>query len=210
MRRVLFALALLASATPLAAQHTHSHGGGATPSNWTLRLDRPEANQADVQLHDLGEGRWHVGTGPALIAYAPGANATGNYRLQATFTQARPSQHPEAYGLFVGGQGLDGPAQDYLYFVVRQDGKYSVRHRAGNEVHTLVDWTEDAAVARATPEGGATNELAVEVMDDGIALSVNGKEVARLPRAVNTNGVYGMRVNHRLDLQVRDFVHHAH
>ena len=47
--------------------------------------------------------------------------------------------HPEAYGVFMGGTKLDSDDQNYLYCVVFGTGMYSIKHRFGGEVHTLVD-----------------------------------------------------------------------
>ena len=45
-----------------------------------------------------------------------------------------------------------------------------VKHRAGNETHTVIDWTEHAAVQRPGADGKATNTLAVESHAGGRAL----------------------------------------
>ncbi|MDX2192907.1 MAG: hypothetical protein NW201_06105 [Gemmatimonadales bacterium] len=190
--RPLLALALLTlAASPAAAQTT-----------WKLRADRDAATDK-VVLKESG-GTIDVTTGPAVVAWKPAQVATGAYRLSATFTQKKAPAHPEAYGLVVGGRDLDGPKPDYLYVLVRGDGAFLVKHRAGAEVHTMQDWTKSPAVKAADAKGVATNELAVEATAAGVAVKVNGQQVYTLARSgyLNTDGIAGLRVNHGLELAV--------
>jgi hypothetical protein len=223
MRCSILTLALLTAAVPLAAQQHggHHHGGhqhgegphhaghhqpGVIPDGWRVRLDRAAAtvDQVTFMSHD---GYVHLVLGPSGIFYRPDHSASGEYTAAATFTQNRAPHHPESYGLFVGGRDLEGGAQDYLYFLVRGDGRYLVKHRGGAETHTLIDWTEHPAVRPADAEGKATNALAVQAGDFGVRFLVNGTEVGQLPRSphLTTDGVVGLRVNHNLDVKMRDF-----
>lgn len=216
MRTLVLALALVATAMPLAAQHTnhgtagehseHTHVKGTLPAGWLARFDRANASLDQVYFHFM-EGHFHVTTGPSGIFYTPDNVATGEYRARASFTQREASRHPEAYGLFVGGQNLDSPEQDYLYFLVRQDGKFLVKHRYGAETRTLVDWTSHEAVVALDDAGQATNVLEVHAHEGGVRFLVNGTEVANLPRApmVNTDGIVGFRINHNLDVRIDHF-----
>lgn len=201
MRIPMLALAALTAAISLSAQEQ-----SALPSGWQARADRANAQMQNVKFVPMGDG-YHVTLGPSVILYNPTQRAEGAYRARATFTQTRSPQHPEAYGLLMGGQNLDAANQDYLYFLVRGDGKFLVKHRAGAETHTLFDWTEHAAVKRADAAGKATNALAIEATAEGARFLVNGAEVAKLPRGeqLNTNGVVGLRVNHNLDVHVSGF-----
>jgi hypothetical protein len=208
MRRLIFTLALLAAA-PLAAQDPDPAAqGGTLPEGWSARLDRPNASLADVRFVSMGSG-YHATTGPAAIFWNPASAATGEFRARASFTQTRAPKHPEAYGLFIAGQELEAGA-DYLYFLVRGDGKYLVKHRAPNgETHTLVEWTEHAAVKKQDEAGKATNALAVEGGEAGVRFRVNGTQVAEILKkdvpSLNTDGVVGLRVNHNLDVHVDGF-----
>lgn len=195
MRTTLVLAALLAT-TPLAAQ---------APAGWQLRLDRPTAPTPPTFV-GMGGGM-HVTAGPAAIYFDPANAPTGNYAVRATFTQTKAPQHPEAYGLIAAGSQLDAPAaQSYLYLIVRGDGKYAIKHRAGAEVHTIVDWTEHAAVQKQDAEGKATNALEIRATGDRIAYLVNGTEVNAFPRAAgDAEGVAGIRVNHNLDVHVDGF-----
>ena len=215
MRGIILTAAVLAAAVPAAAQHQHGahqqghqHGAGhqmQLPAGWQVRLDRPGATQP-VHFMQMNGGL-HVVLGPAAILYNPQTTATGAYRAQGTFTLNKPAAHPEAFGLLVGGRDLEAENQDYLYFVVRQDGKFLVKHRAGAETHTLIDWTAHPAVRQPGADGKATNTLAVDASESGARFLVNGTEVANLPRMhmLNTDGVVGLRINHNLDVLVTDF-----
>jgi hypothetical protein len=217
MRGFVITAALLVAATPAIAQpHQHGaqqpaaghadHAGQANtgvPEGWQSRLDRPNST-APVHFAQMG-GDLHAVLGPAGIFYNPATTATGSYRAQGTFTLNKPSEHPEAYGFFVGGRDLQGPAQDYLYFLIRQDGKFLVKHRAGTETHTLIDWTDHAAVVKPGADGKATNTLALESSPAGVRFLINGTEVGTLPRQVNTDGVVGLRLNHNVDVTIAGF-----
>ena len=219
MRAFVVAAALLAAAAPAGAQqhqhgqhqhagdsaHAHHHPAGVMPAGWQARLDRPGAMD-NVRFMSM-QGHLHAILGPSAIFYDPSHTASGTYRLAGTFTQNRPAAHPEGHGLILGGRDLDGEGQDYLYFLVRQDGRFMVKHRAGSETHTLIDWTEHEAVRRTTAGERGVNALAVDVGESSVRFLVNGTEVGMLQRVpmLNTDGVYGLRINHNLDVRVDGF-----
>jgi len=226
MRKTILTLALVATASPLMAQATqqakdndptHKVAGGISAAGWQGRLD-PQAERRGMKLDDakfvaMGSG-YHVTSGPAAIYWNPKDAAKGNFTVSASFTQTKAPMHPEAYGLFVGGQNLTDSSQSYLYFETRGDGKYLVNHRAGNEVHKIVDWTDTDATNKADANGKATNELAIRVSADSVDFLANGKLVKALSKAEMHNfvsdGQTGIRVNHNLDVHVDKFqVKHA-
>ena len=109
-------------------------------------------------------------------------------------------------------QNLKAANQSYAYFVVRQDGKYLINHRANDStVHKIVDWTANPAVVSADANGKATNKLSIVVGADKVSFVANGVEVSSLPRAQldgmgqGTAGIAGVRVNHNLDVHVDGF-----
>ena len=213
MRTLLVSAALLVAAAPLAAQHAHGgHGAHGLPAGWQARADRAGASLEQVHFMAMGDG-FHVTSGPAAVFWHPENAATGEYRARATFAQTKAPEHPEAYGLVLAGKNLDGqPPQgpDYLYFLVRGDGKYMVRHRAANgDLHTLVDWTESPAVRRQDAQGKAVNALAAEAGAFGVRFLVNGTRVAEFLKKdvpyLNTDGLVGLRVNHNLDVHISEF-----
>jgi hypothetical protein len=146
---------------------------------------------------------WHVTTGPAAILYNPSKVADGAYRVESTI-HLFPGPQREGFGIFVGGANLDGPNQSYLYFLIRGDGRYLIKHRAGDDTHMLVPWTEhEAIVAHEGEEGTAENTLAIECGDETVDFYINGQQVNSLPRSeMDVEGVVGLRVNHRLDIHV--------
>jgi hypothetical protein len=209
--RIWILAASLVVAAPLAAQDHQHHQqpgqqattDGTLPAGWQARLDRPNASVANVRFVGMDDG-YHVVLGPSGIFYNPTQRAQGRYTVRASFTQNQPAQHPEAYGLFVGGRELDGAEQEYLYFLVRQDGRYLIKRRVGSETPTVREWTEHSAVKRTPAGGTATNELAVDVGPQHLRFLVNGTEVARVDNTpqLNTDGIVGLRINHNLDLHV--------
>jgi hypothetical protein len=204
MRFRLLALAVLAAPAVVGAQgaaQPAANAKPAMPAGWQMRLDRANLPN-DYSFAVAGTG-YHVTTGRAAgVMFDPQMTASGAYRVDATFTQTKAPQHPEAYGLIFGGKALATEQAEYFYFVVRGDGKYLVKHRAPNgDVHTLVDWTASPALHAADAAGKATNALRVDVGADSLRLFANGARVAALP-GVAANGVVGLRVNHALDVRV--------
>ena len=223
MKRFTFAIAGLAlAATTVGAQGSDpdkliSEGGVKVPG-WTGRLDpRPAAagrKLTDAKFIAMGGGI-HVTAGPAAIYWNP-ANSVdgGNYTVGGTFNQTKASAHPEAYGVFVGGQNLEQPNQSYLYFVVRQDGKYLINHRANDStVHKIVDWAAHDAVKAMDADGKASNKVEIVVGATDLSFRVNGTEVKSIPRSTidaggnhsGTKGIAGIRVNHNLDVHIDGF-----
>jgi len=206
----------VAAATPLAAQgHDHMDmdqhvaGGGVLPAGWQAHLDHADANLADVKFVTMGDG-FHFTTGPAAIYWNPANTVTGEFSAHATFTQTKAPMHPEAYGLIIAGNNLSSATPEYMYFLVRGDGKYMVRHRAANgELHTIVDWTENTSIHQQDGDGRATNALVVQGGPWGVRYLVNGTKVAEfLTKDVpflKTDGQVGIRMNHNLDVHVSDF-----
>lgn len=191
--------------------------GGVSVPGWTGRID-PQAAKNGRKITDdkvvaMGPG-FHVTSGPAAVYWNPANIASGNYTVSASFSQTKAAAHPEAYGVFLAGRDLESPNQSYLYFLVRQDGKYLINHRANDStVHKIVDWTPNAAVKAIDADGKATNALSIAVLPDKLSFMVNGVEVTTLPRSEvdragrgsGTTGIAGVRVNHNLDVHVGGF-----
>ena len=216
LRRTLTTLSLIfVAAAPLSAQMAgmKDHDpdkkieGGALPAGWTGRTDRANAKLEDAKFVTMGKG-YHVTSGPAAIYWNSANRVTGPFTASATIAQTKAPTHPEAYGIFFTGNKLDAPDQTYYYLLVRGDGKVTLKHRAGAEVHTIMDWTENAAVHKADADGKATNTLTVDASKpDSVRLLVNGTQVAALGVAHlgSTDGAVGLRVNHNLDVHVGEF-----
>ena len=196
LRTTVLATALVVAA-PVAAQ---APAALSLPAGWSARGDRDGAPLTGVAFTKAGTG-WRVTTGPAAVLYQPTRTATGAYTVDATFTQNKAPTHAEAYGIVFGGSQLETPQQAYYYYVVRGDGQYLLKHRAGAEVHTLQDWTAHPALKKQDAAGKATNALRVQVAADSVRFFANGTQVKALPK-IAADGVVGLRVNHNLDVQV--------
>ena len=199
--KMVLAFSLL-SAAPVMAQEK---AAPTLPEGWSVRFDKANAVAANAKFVVMGDG-FHVTSGPSAIYYNPAHNMKGDYRVTATFTQTKAPTHPEAYGIFVGGKNLDKPEQEYGYVIVRGDGKYAIKHRAGAEVHTIADWTEFPKLAKQDAAGKATNTIAFDVSGDHVKVLLNGEEVKRWERSYwQADGQLGLRVNHQLDVHISDF-----
>lgn len=199
-------LLLLAMTTPLAAQVDQAAMWTA-PAGWTISLDKP-GNPADTKFVTMGSG-YHVTSGPAAIYYRATDQGTGAFTASVAYGVRNGGSmgHPEGYGLFIGGTDLEDAAkQQYFYFLVRGDGKFFFAHRAGAEVHKLVDWTEHAAVNKSAENGAVSQVLSAQVAADSIRFLANGKQVHAVAKGgLKTDGQVGLRVNHALNLHISAF-----
>jgi hypothetical protein len=176
-------------------------GGTGVPTGYVGRTDRPDQQLTAAKYAVSGKG-WDVTTGPAHILYRPGDTATGSYTVTTTIDQLATPAHPEAYGVFVGGSGLDGAGQRYLYFLVRGTGELMARVREGDKTRNVLAWQKHAAVPTANASGQATYKLAIQVAGDSVRLRVNDQPVATVAAAgLPTSGVYGNRINHNLHVR---------
>jgi hypothetical protein len=217
MRRAVLVLwVVAAAAVPLGAQQQQSADRDAVqvrraglPAGWTIRLDdKDRRSTGDPRFEIMGAG-YHVTSGPAAVYYRDVHRPTGSFTVRASLTQMRRPAHAEAYGLFVGGRALETPMQEYLYFLVRGDGKFLVAHRAGAEVHQLLPWTDHIAVRKEDASGKQSNELAIQVTADSVHMMINAHRVQSFARAdlhgFGTDGQAGLRVNQSLDVHVGTF-----
>jgi hypothetical protein len=186
-------------------------GGSGVPAGYVGQVDpprgsRPAANIADAKYVANGN-RWEITTGPAHIVYAAKDSASGTYTATASFEQLEAPQHPEAFGLFIGGQNLDQPSQRYTYFIVRGTGEYLVRVRDGAETRDVLDWRAAPSVPKADGSGKASYKLTAQVGADSVRFLVNDTAVASVAKsAVPTDGVVGLRVNHNLHVMAEPVV----
>ena len=213
IRRSLASMSLLLlAALPLSAQTKekdpdHKVAGGALPAGWSGRTDKPNQKIEDAKFVAMGSG-YHVTSGPAAIYWNNKSLVKGPFTASATFRQTKNPEHPEAYGLIFLGKKLETPDQNYAYILVRGDGKVLVNHRAGADVHKIMDWTDVASVKKADANGVATNTIGIDATKpDSLRLLVNGVQVAALPGSHlgSTDGYVGLRVNHNLDVHISDF-----
>ena len=202
LRRLLFVCLIAAAVVPLAAQ---------APAGWMERIDNStNANDPDdnpkVKFVSMGKG-FHITSGPAGTYWSPKNTASGAFTLKGTFILFKPSGHTNYYGLVFGGEDLGGPKQNYIYFMVAQDGTYAVIHRAGDQTHSI-QRAKHEAVKMPGADGRSTNALEVRVTAKDISYVVNGTVVHTTPKSgmsAKTDGIVGVRVNHLLDVHVDGF-----
>jgi hypothetical protein len=196
-------IALLAAAS-LVAQ---------APQGWKVRADRstsasdPDA-AGSIQFMAMGAG-FHAVNPQAAVYWNPAHTATGAYTVKGTFTLLKPSGHTNYYGLVFGGSDLEGPSQNYLYFLVAQDGTWLIKRREGDKAtQNVAAKAASDAVRKPDATGKSVNALEVRVAADKIDYVVNGTTVHTTPRTgltAKTDGTYGIRVNHLLEVQIDGF-----
>lgn len=178
------------------------------PKGWKMRVDRSaEATDPDAPgpVRFVTEGKGFHATNPqAAVYWNPANTASGEYTLKGTFTQLKPSSHTNYYGLVFGGSGLEGAQQKYLYFVVAQDGTWLLKRREGNSTQDVQGYTPSPAVKKLDASGRSVNDLEVRVGAAKTDFVVNGTVVHSAPKSagLKTDGVWGARVNHALEVQI--------
>jgi len=180
------------------------------PKGWKMRVDRsatasdPDA-PGSIKFVTSGSG-FHATNPQAAVYWKPQNTASGAYTLKGTFTLLKPSGHTNYYGLIFGGSGLDGAQQTYTYFLVAQDGTWLIKKRDGEATSDVAPKTPNAAVKKPGADGKSINALEVRVAANKIDYVVNGQVVHSAPKTeVKTDGIYGIRINHLLDVQIDGF-----
>lgn len=184
------------------------------PKGFKMRVDRstsasdPDA-PGEIKVAQMGPG-FHVTAPQAVVVWSPDSVASGTYILRGTFHLMKPSGHTNYYGLVFGGADLEGPTQNYVYFMVAQDGTWLIKHRAGDATtHNVSQKTPSDVVKKPDASGGSVaNVLEVRVGADKIDYVVNGTVVHSTPRSgmtAKTDGIFGVRINHQLDVHVERF-----
>jgi hypothetical protein len=195
------AIIVLFAVVPLVAQ---------APKGWRVRADRstsasdPDA-AGNIKFVTMGSG-FHATNPQAAIYWNPSNTASGSYVLKGTFTLMKPSGHTNYYGLIFGGTDLEGTGQNYSYFMVAQDGTWLIKRREGESTRDVAPKGPNDAVKKPDSSGKSTNALEVRVQPDKVDYVVNGTVVHSTPKtAVKTDGIYGIRVNHLLEVHVDGF-----
>ena len=204
MKHYIYTAALaLSIMAPLVAQ---------APKGWRMRVDRsteasdPDA-AGDIKFVTQGSG-FHATNPQAAVYWNPSNTASGAYTLKGTFTLMKPSGHTNYYGLIFGGSGLEGADQKYLYFLVAQNGTWLIKSRDGASTANVVGRTPNDAVKKPDDTGKSTNALEVRVGAGKVDFVVNGTVVNSSPKTgalAKTDGIYGIRVNHLLEVQIDNF-----
>ncbi len=208
MRSSLVALVALMLAVPLAAQEPMDadraiEGGGELAEGWMGRTDGG-ATFENVRCTEEG-GMLDISVGPAIVLYQPEDMAHGEYTASGTFEQLTSKGHAHGIGLIVGGADLQGADQVYTYFLVRGDGNFIIKTRTGGETFELAPWTPHGSIQQSDDSGRAVNDMSVEVGAEDVVFKMNGQEVHREKTAdIYTDGVWGVRLNHNLDMRIKN------
>ncbi len=203
IRRAVFALLLVSiSAATLMAQ--------GAPSGWKLRVDRStqasDPDGAGTIRFTAVNGGFRAVAPQAAVFWQPTGSAVETYTLKGTFALNELSNHPNYYGLVFGGRDLEGATQSYAYFTVAQNGTWLIKKRQGEVASDVTPRGASAAIRRPDAAGKSSNDLEVRVGAANVDFVINGTTVHSIPKAdVATDGLYGMRVNHFLDVTVTGF-----
>ena len=187
---------------PLAAQ---------APRGWKVRADRstsasdPDA-AGEIKFVTMGSG-FHATNPQAAVYWNPANTATGTYTVKGTFVLQKPSGHNNYYGIVFGGSDLDNSKQNYTYFLVAQDGTWLVKKRDGDaNTSDIMRKTANDAIKKPDASGKSTNTLEVRVGATNVDFVCNGTVLHSMPKGtMKTDGIYGIRVNHLLEVHIDAF-----
>ena len=192
LRRLLLVALLALVAVPIAAQG---------PAGWKVL---PDGGNATLSVMPTEKG-FQLAGGPGIF-FNPMNTVKPIYRVRATFTQLKAPAKNTYYGLFFGGNQMD-TSPEYVYLAIAADGSFIIRHRAGTHVDEM-DKSLHYAIKKPDANGQSTNTLEVRVSPDKIDYLVNGTVVTTTPKSgltAKTDGIYGIRVNHLLEVHVDGF-----
>ncbi len=167
-------------------------------STWVV-----EASSTDSLYFVVMHPGWHATTSSATTLYQPDSIAAGNYVLKSVLYFFEATDQP--YGIMLAGESLGSDSASYLIFQIRNDGAFSIRHRAGDEMHQLQPWTASEAVVRQDPDTSSPvkNVLAVYARGNQADFYVNGVKVSSLAaQYLHTAGVFGLALGAGVNLHV--------
>ena len=190
-------------------------GGGIKAAGWMGRVDAASAKQGrtvtDSKFVQQGSD-FMLNIGPAAIYWNPKNVAKGDYTVKATIKNLKSNAgHPHSAGIFIGGANLEDEAKATVtYCVAYTHGGALVRQLNGATPTTIFGGNRPANILPAVhPEGpdGATNEIAWTVKGGVATCSMNGTVIATVEagKMPSTDGIYGIRVTHNVDLTVTGF-----
>lgn len=218
MLSAVLALAVLTIASPALAQDADRkvEGGGISVDGWKGRIDAAATAKGlslnNSKFAESGKDL-HLTVGPAAFYWKDGDKASGTYTVSATFKEPKPTgSHPHPYGLFIGGKDLETDTPTALYCIAYSSGMYLVRGFAAGKVVNIAPRAANEAVAKPAADGSVTQAIAWNVTPGSATCTVNGKAVATVDGATlagqgitSTDGVYGIRVSHNVDIIVSGY-----
>jgi hypothetical protein len=194
-------------------------GGGISAPGWVGEIDSgaQKAGQTinDTKLTQQGK-TLEVTTGPAATYWNPANNATGNYTVSATFTEAKYmnlNSHPHPYGIFIAGHELGTDQRSELYCEAYGDGRFIVRGFGPAPFQMNGRGEANDAVHKAAGQGQPVEQkIALSVKDGKVECAINGTVVASYDKALvvadgklkSTDGIYGIRFAHNTEGTVAD------
>lgn len=194
-------------------------GGGINAAGWKGRVDPQNAAKGESindSKFEMKGNTFNLTIGPPAIYWNPANTATGNYTVKATFREPKQMMsHPHPYGVFVGGANLEADTMSYLYCSAYGTGTYIVRGFNGT---TPVQFSArkpvpHEAINKFGADGSVTNEVGIRVSGDKLECLVNGTSVVSFAKAdivgagklSSTDGIYGIRTSHNIDIVVTNF-----
>ncbi len=220
---LVFTAALMtAVSAPLHAQDADRSvaDGGIRVAGWQGRVDRRPASQGKKITDSkfvMENGAYRISVGPAGNFWNPANTASGDYEVMGTFKEHKmASSHPHSFGMFIGGADLTSDTETLMYCIVYGNGTYSIKTFHGATVTTLVNTEASPAIHKADANGESTNSVGWRVRGGNASCLINGQVVKTLPSAsfigpdklTSTNGIYGIRVSHNLELTVSGIMKH--
>jgi hypothetical protein len=192
-------------------------GGGIAAPGWTGRIDEAAAKKG-LTINSskfVQQGNTlHLTIGPAAIYWNPSNTAKGDYTVRTTFRELKTvSDHPHPAGLFIGGNNLGTDQQTFIYCVAYGSGEFLVRQFNGLAVTTVARRQAHPAVNKAGADGSVTQDVAWTVKGGRAECLINGTSVAGFDQAeivgagklASTDGVFGIRASHNMDLVFTGF-----
>ncbi len=182
--------------------------GAQAPAGWKMHVDRsadatdPDAS-GSIKFTKSGAG-FHAVNPQAAIYWNPANTVSGNYSVKADFTLLEPSNHTNFYGIVFGGKNLENAKQSYVYFMVAQTGEWLLKSRNGEDTPTIARGA-NSVIRKPDASGKSKNTLEVRVTGNKVDFVVNGTIVhsgMKTGALANTDGLYGLRVNHFLNVQI--------
>jgi hypothetical protein len=196
-------------------------GGGISVQGWTGKIDASSVSQGrtlnDAKFAQEG-GDLHVTTGPAASFWNPANKASGDYTVKATFTEPKYmnlNSHPHSYGVFIGGNDLGTDQQSLMYCAAYGNGTFIVRGfgPAPFQLNGRMGGANPAVHKAAGQNQPVTQEIALSVKGGRVECSINGTVVAGYDKAEvvapgklkSTDGVYGLRFTHNVEVVIAGF-----
>ncbi len=196
-------------------------GGGIFAKGWTGKIDASAVRQGQT-INDAKfteeNGGFHIMTGPATSYWNPADTASGNYTVKATFTEPKfmnLMSHSHPYGVFIAGNKLGTDQESLLYCAAYGTGMFIVRGfgPAPFQLNGREGEANAAVHKAAGPGQPVTQEIALSVKGDKIDCAINGTVVGSYPvaslvapgRLTSSDGMYGIRVAHNIEVDVTNF-----